>query len=476
MKMKRNLIILAVVLVLAVGLVIGAPYLKPAVEPTPTATVEVEYLTQYAAVDVKQVQLHNATGDLTLEYDADADTVSLQGDTAALDQTSSINVLSNLATVSVERVIDENPTDLEQFGLKTPQATATVTFKDGATATYLLGKAAGTSSTYYLMKEGDKRVLTVWTSVATAMTSTRDSLLAKTTIGLTQTDIRTVTVRKNGQDYYSFTDQDELGDVGTFAWIITSPWKRSADVDKLAEITEGIAGMAVNEVVNGNPTQADLATYGLDSPQAEVIAVGENKTVDLFIGGEEGSLYYYVKFTDDNKVYTMAKTSLAFIDSDPYTLTDDMILLVNIAKVSGLKVDCLGVSGEIDIKQVPVLDSKGNPKQNSNGTDIYTQEFTMDGKVLDEDIGRTYYRAPIAITTHSYIEDGWKPTGAAVGTITFTRTSNPKTVTLKVYAYDQDFYAVTLDDEDYFRVTTDRIQTVADDLTKLKNGTLEAVD
>ncbi len=474
MKMKRNLIILAVVLVLAVGLVIGAPYLKPAAEPTPTATVETEYLTQYAGVDVKQVQLHNATGDLTLEYNADADTVSLKGDAAPLDQTSSINVLSNLATVSVERVIEEDPTDLEQYGLKSPQATATVVFNDGTTATYLLGKAAVTSSTYYLMKEGDKRVVTVWTSVATAMTTTRDSLLAKASIGLAQTDIHTVTVRRNGQDSYSFTDQDELGDVGTFAWVITYPWKRSADVDKLAEITEGIAGMAVNEVVKGNPTQADLASYGLDNPKAEVIAEGAGKTVDLLIGGEMDSLYHYVKFADDSKVYSMAKTSLAFIDFEPYTLTDDMILLVNISKVSGLKVDCLGVSGEIGIKQVQVLDSKGNPKQNANGADIYTEEFTMDGKALDEDIGRTYYRTAIGITTHSYIEEGWKPTGASVGTISFTRTSKPQTVTLKVYAYDQDFYAVTLDDEDYFRVTTERIQAVADNLQKLKDGTLEA--
>lgn len=473
MKMKRNLIILAVVLVLAIGLVIGAPHLKPAAEPTPSATTEVEYLTQYAGVDVTEVQLENATGTLALEYKDD--TVSLKGDSAtALDQTSALTVLTNLATVSVERVIDENPTDLEQYGLQTPQAKATVTFKDGATATFLLGKAAGTSSTYYLMEEGDKRVVTVWTSVATAMTTAQDSLLAKATIGLADTDIHTVTVRKNGQDVYAFTDQDEMGDVSTFAWMITYPWKRSADVDKLSSVTAAIAALAVEDVVNGNPSQADLAKYGLDSPKAEVVAVGGEKTVDLLVGGEQDSLYNYVKFADENKVYTMTKTSLDFIDSDPYTLTDDMILLVNITKASNLKVDCLGVTGEVGIKQAPVLDDEGKQKTSADGTGIYTQEFSMDGKVLDEDIGRTYYKTVIGITTHSYIEDGWKPAAAPVATITFARTSKPQTVTFKAYEYDADFYAVTLDDQAYFRVTKERIQAVADDLQKLKDGTLEA--
>ena len=470
MKMKRNLIILAVVLVLAVGLAIGAPHLKPAAEPTvePTAT-PTEYLTQYAGTDVTKLVVENASGTFTLVQKDNV--ISLDGKPdVALDQTEASTEVTNLSAVAVERVIEENPTDLAKYGLDQPQAKATITFTDGNSATFLLGKAAGSQSTYYLMKQGDKRVMTAWISVNTSMTATLESLLAKQGVGLADTDMETVTVRKGGQDIYSFTNKDPMGDVNTFTWMITVPWKRSADVQKLSEVCTAIAGLEMGAVVEADVQ--DLTKYGLDKPSAELIVTGKGKTIDLLVGAAKDDTDVYVKYADSGKVYTLAKDSLSFIDDDPYTLTDNMILLASIYRVSSVQIDCLGEQGSIQIEQVPVLDSKGNAKTDTSGKAIVEQKFSMNGKELDADIARYYYQTLIGLTTHSALDAGWKPAGAPVGTITFNRATDPKTVFIKAYDLDKDFYAVTVDDISYFRMKKELLPPVADDLKALKNGTL----
>ena len=58
--------------------------------------------------------------------------------------------------------MDEKPTDLGQFGLQPPKATAIGLWSDGTARTLLLGDKTPSGSGYYVQVKGDPKVYTVY--------------------------------------------------------------------------------------------------------------------------------------------------------------------------------------------------------------------------------------------------------------------------------------------------------------------------
>src|SRR5581483_2781023 len=89
-------------------------------------------------------------------YDADPDTAS--------------TLVSSLASVSADKVIDEKATDLSAYGLASPQLDIAVKRKDGKTDELLIGDETPTNSGFYAKIAGtDPKVYTVMSYVKTGL-------------------------------------------------------------------------------------------------------------------------------------------------------------------------------------------------------------------------------------------------------------------------------------------------------------------
>ena len=103
-----------------------------------------------------------AQGDLTLLKSGKDWALVPPGPPGLVFDTSNIDRLTTgISTLFANRLIDDKPTDLAQYGLKPPKAVATGTFLDGTQNTVYLGDKAPASGTYYLQIKGDPRVYTV---------------------------------------------------------------------------------------------------------------------------------------------------------------------------------------------------------------------------------------------------------------------------------------------------------------------------
>ena len=78
-----------------------------------------------------------------------------------LEPTSIDNLLYSFSALSAERIIEEKPADLGQYGLAPPRAVATGTWADGTSRTLLLGDKAPSGASYYIQVKGDPKVYTV---------------------------------------------------------------------------------------------------------------------------------------------------------------------------------------------------------------------------------------------------------------------------------------------------------------------------
>lgn len=483
-KMTRNLIILGVLVVLAVGGFFILPNLSkpaPTASAVPTATQAVADVTlsSYTTDDVVQVDVQNNAGAPYTLLKQDKDYVLKGQESLALDQSAALSRFSAVGSVVGERLIEENAADLGQYGLDNPAATITATYADGKTQTFLLGDRTPTGNTFYFMKKGDPRVITVWMNVGTAFTSIADNLLQKRTIDISSDDITQVTILKGGKEYLevAYTPEEK---VSISAWKMIKPWSRYVDISSspgenqeayFTTFLKDAVSISLGDVVAANPT--DLAQYGLDNPSTVIRVTGKSdRSFELQVGKEITDSAVYARFADSPAVYKLDKSSLAFADITPFRLVDKTIQLVNIANALGVQVKGLGADTLLKIEHVPALDDQGVQKKDGNGNPMFDQKFTVDGAAIEDKLSRYYYQIAIGLQSFSTVKEGWQPTGDPALTLTYTRDSDPTTVALSFYDYDTNFYAVQSNGETIFTIKKEKIAALADAAQKLKAGTL----
>jgi hypothetical protein len=475
MKMKRNLILLGIVAVLAIALVIVAPKLKPTAKPTetPAATTDPALLTlcNTTSDKVSEVTVENPSQTYTVYIKDKKYYVKGQED-LSLDQSSAGGILSEAASVIGDRLIETDPKDLSVYGLDKPQAKVTAKYTDGTTIVFLLGNATAAGDTYYVMKQGDNKVVTISIGFATTYLATTNALITKEAFTLVQDDIESVKVVENGTTTLEMTSKSADANVTIAAWRISKPWNRSVDSTQLDTYLKAILAVTMQEVADGNPQ--DLSKYGLDKPKYDITISGKDKTNELLIGSDVDDSYTYAKFADGKTVYKVSKSSLSFTSTSAYVLMDKMILLVNITSAVGVEFKGLNTDGKMVITQTPSKDDSGAVKKDSNGKDVYDQTFSINGKAIEDKVARYYYQVCIGLSTHSLIKDNWQPSGDPVAVLTYTRNSDPTTITIEFMQYDDDFYAVRMDGGTYFLITKEKVQEVADATAKLVAGTLTA--
>lgn len=477
MNMKRNLIILGIVAVLAIAFVIAVPMLKPAETAAPTATPAPTEdpaklsLSARTSDDVTEVTVENAKETYTLTKSGENFVVKGR-ESLSLDSTAANSVFYNAANVTGDMLVTENAADLSPYGLDKPQAKATAKYKDGTSATFLIGNMTAAGNSYYMMKQGDARVVTVWQNVGNTYVNPVDSLLAKQKITVTKDDITYLKVLKNGAATVELTQSSDISNVSISAWTITQPWKRSVDSEELDAYLTKVFALSLGDVVESKP--ADLSKYGLDKPKYE-LTLKNNKVTDVLeFGSNKDDYNTYVKFAGSDAVYTVSSSSLDFLNTTAYKLMDKMIILVNIPSALGVKFEGLGQSVNMGIEQVPDIDSKGEVRKDSNGKTMYTQKFTLDGKELADEQARAFYQLCIGLPTHSEIDPARKPADsvAPVATVTYTRNEEPKEIKVEFLPYDQDFYAVRYNGSVDFLIRKAKVQEVADAIPKLRDNTL----
>src|SRR5262245_8226263 len=107
-------VILAVVLI---GLVSYIYFVDSKRDPSGTTTREKPF-TAVQADDIEEVQVKSADGETTRLQKADGKWQLVEPVQAAADTGELTTIASSLSTLEIQRVVDENPSDLKQYGLE----------------------------------------------------------------------------------------------------------------------------------------------------------------------------------------------------------------------------------------------------------------------------------------------------------------------------------------------------------------------
>jgi hypothetical protein len=152
-----------------------------------------------------------------------AGTWTIAKPTAMAADQDAVNMLTgSIATLNADRLIDEHPANLADFGLSMPTEEVDVTVKGGKTTKLLLGSDTPANTGVYAKIDSDPKVYTVPSVLKASFDKTVNDLRDKRLLTFNQDKLTAVSVTAKGQTY-------EFGKNAQGDWQITKPKPMRAD-------------------------------------------------------------------------------------------------------------------------------------------------------------------------------------------------------------------------------------------------------
>jgi hypothetical protein len=250
------------------------------------------------AEDVEEVQIKSADGETSKAQKANGTWQLVEPVQAAADEQELTSIASSLASLDIQRVVDENATDLKQYGLEPARVEVAFRAKgDKEPRRIFLGEKTPTGGDLYARFPDQKRVFLVSSFLDSTFNKNTFALREKNIIKVDRDKVdrvevvagtRTVTLAKNGTD-----------------WRIVSPTPLRADFAAVEGALERLASAQMQAVVEAEGT--DLKKYKLDPPVATFSAVSGSSRATLLLGESENAVIY-AKDASRPMVFTVAPT------------------------------------------------------------------------------------------------------------------------------------------------------------------------
>lgn len=352
-------------------------------------------------------------------------------------------------------------TDLNQFGLKTPQATVNVTFKDGSTYNYKIGNpSAAESSVYYMCGVNSNNVYIV--SIDSGLLEDKNYFVSK--------DILAITSSSGTNDFTqialsgtNFPQPITLKKSGTTTQL-TAPIAVSTDSTNLNSVETALATLTADSVEAVDPDAAALASYGLDKPAA-VAEFTVNKGNYKLMVGKKKSGSYYVMLDKVSAVYLVKAADVdAWVGTSTFALRDKNILLPNIETVKQLTVTVGDTASTLTTTRTK------DEAKSTQDKPAYTYKVTNGSKTAI-DYSTNYTQFYVSVISIQLLEEAnTKPSGKPDISIEYQYFDSKNKDTISLYKNGDRRYTAVMNGSVYGLVTSGDVDKMASNLKLLESG------
>ena len=241
--------------------------------------------------DTSAVKKENGAWQMTAPVATKADESEVSGITTSLGQ------------IAVVRVIDENPSDLKEYGLATPRIE--INFKASGDKDYrklYIGEKSPTGADLFAKRNDEKKVFLVPAFQESTFNKGTFDLRDKTLWKFERDKVDSVDITAGGK---SLAMTRATGD-----WKITRPLEARADFGAIEGLIGRLQTAQMKSIVSEQPTPADLKKYGLEKPEATVNLTTGSARAKLLVGGKSEDNTVYVRDESRPIVMTMESSLL----------------------------------------------------------------------------------------------------------------------------------------------------------------------
>lgn len=419
MRLYRNGIILVAVLAVLIGVFFLTNKMKSKEEDSSSIKIVSLDREQLSEIDVKNSEGNFVFSKKGTEWEMTS-TEKFDFDKTKVD-----SIAANMADLLSSKIVEENPDDIEKYGLKDP-VVVTVKTTDGKTEAVEVGDETPTKQGYYLKKKDNNTVYIVGQYVGEALRSTKTDLRNKSIFDANSEDVVFFSLEKNGENVFDLEKKDDQ-------WKMVKPVNATAHIVKLNPIIESIIRMQVEEYVEKDPS--DLSKYGLQNPKYAFRAKTANMDVKVLLGNAKEDMMYGM-IDGTNEVIKVYSSSLDFVDMPAIQMTDQLVYIADINNVSEVLV-------KIDGKTI-------NSKIEANKDDKDKEKFYIDGKDVtakgEEAVSkfRAFYRSLVGVAFNDILTKE-NPQGEPVISITYKLKSSPGQGIVEFIQKDENTYYAMVD-------------------------------
>ena len=261
------------------------------------------------ADQIEEIHMKPASGDSSRVQKTNGTWQLVEPEKTDADQGQVSNAATSLATLEVNRVVDENPSDLSQYGLNPPKAEIAFRVKGQKDPRQLLiGEKTATGSDLYAKTPDQKRVFLISGYLENTFERTPFDLRDKTALKFDQSKADGVEIVHNGTT--------ALAKSGT-EWAVTKPYKARADFASAEAVLTSLSSLQMQKLVENEAK--DLAKYGLDKPDATITVNSGSTRASLALGKKEADSVF-ARDLSRPIVFTIPATTAADLAKDTSTL------------------------------------------------------------------------------------------------------------------------------------------------------------
>ncbi len=298
--MRRGLSTLALLVVL--GVVGGYAYFVASKAEDSTGVTRDRLFPGLSSDAIEEITVKSESGDTTTLKKVDNKwTMSAPVQTRASDIDAS-GMTSGLSGMEIIRVVDENPSDVKDYGLDAPSIE--VSFKATGTSPsgkLLVGKKTATGGSMYARKDGDKRVVIIGEFHETTFNKSTFDLRDKAIVTFDRGKVDGFDVVK-GASTFEVAKKDA-------DWSLTKPIVARADASAADGLLTAVESLQMKSVVGASATPEQLKQYGLDKPAATIsLHLGADR-VAVVLGGKATDDTVYAKDAARPDIYTIQQTA-----------------------------------------------------------------------------------------------------------------------------------------------------------------------
>jgi hypothetical protein len=193
------------------------------------------------------------------------------------------SITSNIGSLEVQRVVEENPGDLAQYGLNPPRVDVAFRLKNEKDFRHLLiGEKTPTGGDLYAKLQSDKKVFLISSFLDSTFNRTPFDLRDKTILEFDREKVDAVEIAGKGTTL-RFTRS------GT-EWKIAQPFAARGDYGAIEGLVTRLSSGQMQRIVDAEPK--DLKTYGLESPTLTATVNTGSARASLVLGKTEGESTY----------------------------------------------------------------------------------------------------------------------------------------------------------------------------------------
>lgn len=234
------------------------------------------------------------------------------------DQSVVSNILSSLSSLNSERVVDDKPSDVKQFGLDPPAAEVDITEKDNKSQKLLIGDQTPGGNAIYAMLAGDPRLFTMASFEKNSVDKTLNDLRDKRLLPVDPDKISRIDLVHKNQEIAFGRNKD--------SWQILKPKPLRADDVQVGDLARKLADARMNlsGTANDFPSSAKHLPDSASSAFARATPVATAKVSDpsgtqelqLRKSEEKDKETYYAKSSAVAGVYKVDPALAASLDKD----------------------------------------------------------------------------------------------------------------------------------------------------------------